>query len=57
MIEPDVFKTFVIAVFVEVVGLPLIVTKSLFPTSKENATEKVLETQFKRFKEAEILSS
>ena len=37
-IEPDVFKTFVIAVFVEVVGLPLIVTKSLFRTAKENAT-------------------
>ena len=53
----NVFKNFIIAVFVEVVGLPLTVTKSLFPTAKENATEKLLETQFKRFKEAEILSS
>ena len=48
MIEPDVFKTFVIAVFVEVVGLPLIVTKSLFPTAKENTTEKLLETSYLR---------
>ena len=47
-IEPDVFKTFVIAVFVEVVGLPLIVTKSLFPTAKENTTEKLLETSYLR---------
>ena len=48
---------FVIADFVGVVGLPLIVTKCLFPTAKENATEKLLETLIKRLKEAEILSS
>ena len=47
-IESDVFKTFVIAVFVEVVGLPLIVTKSLFPTAKEKTTGKLLETSYLR---------
>lgn len=38
-ISDNVFETFAVSVFVEIVALPLIVTKSLFPTKESSPFE------------------
>jgi hypothetical protein len=48
-ISDDVFKTFAVSVFAEIVALPLIVTRSLFPSKNKSTTDILLDFMSERF--------